>query len=289
MSLLRRIFAHGLRPAWELTPGGVIWKLLPTSTGRLIGEARDPDRKTLTLFGVEPSEGITLFRDLTLEEPWWIALEMTIGDLAVLHRFPRPDMPSARGATVVECATGRVLWSDPALRVIRGDSRAALAEREHPLSGSTLELIDPSDGRTIETLGDDLERAHAFQAGRDDTRIWEGWVPSLPLSEEDPGHDEARRQIAREVREAIGAPFIARHGGYMVASVEEPTRTSAEARLANRVDTHLLILRDGRLRYRETIGRAQPISGEEAMFIWNGELIFIRDRRTLVGIPLIEP
>ena len=105
MKLLQRIFGRGLPPGWEITPGGIVWKLQPTPGGILIGEARDVEARTLSLFAVRPSTGEEIFTGIRLDEPWWIALEMTIGEIAILHSFPQPDMPTALGATAVDCAT----------------------------------------------------------------------------------------------------------------------------------------------------------------------------------------
>lgn len=287
MKLFQRIFEPTLPIAWELTPGAIIWKMLPTPAGRLVGESRDPDRRTLTLFSIDTRSGVTLFRDRALEEPWWIALEMTIGEVGILQRFPRPDLPRAQGAVAVDAASGLTLWEHPGARLLCGGNGQALAELHDDRAGISLAIVDVRNGAVIEDLGDDLERATAFQEACDEEAIWREWISATPLTGNDSRLGGLGDHIGRYVANPLGAPFMAECGAYRVITVQQRGRT-ADAALANLVDTILLVFHGDRLLHRERVSRSAPIAGEEIFFIWNRELIYVRDRQTLVGLPLIK-
>lgn len=275
-----------MAPAWKITPGDMIWKLQPTPQGILIGESRDVDRKTMSLFAVRTSDGKPLFSGVGLHDPWWVALEMTVGEVAILHGFPRPDLPGALGATAVDCASGEILWRDDGIRVLCGAEEIALVRRGDSPERNRLALIDVRTGALLEEIGEDLERAAAFQAACEASSLWPGWISAEPLDGNDPGAGQISELLARQLKEPRGAAEFARYGPYSVLGAHARSRASASAMLGNMVDAHLLILRDERIVFHEIVTPEAPAPEGDIFFIWNGMLIFIRERRTLVGINL---
>lgn len=286
MSFLKRIFGKTLSPSWELTPGHMIWKLQPTEGGILFGESRDVDSKRLTLFAVRPAEGKMLFNDIALEEPWWVALEMTIGEVAVLHSFPRPDLPNAIGTTALDCATGAVLWRDDAIRVLGGIEELALVQRGNAFDWSALALVDARTGVVLEEIGESPERVEAFQQACAAGGKWDGWISSEEPEAGSPMEITLASQLSPLIKDRRGNMEFAELNGYTVVAAHARSRRSAEAMLAGSVDTHLLILEGDRPLFHEIITRDAPGPSGDIFFIWHGMLIFIRDRRTLVGINL---
>ncbi len=286
MNLLQRIFGRPVSAAWEVTPGDLIWKLQPAPGGILIGESRDVDQKRMSLFAIRTSHGEQLFSGIRLHDPWWVALEMTIGEVAILHGFPRPDLPGALGATAVDCASGEILWRDDGIRVLCGTEEIALVRRGDSPERNRLALIDVRTGALLEEIGEDLERAAAFQAACEGSSLWHGWISAAPPDGSDPAAGQISELLARQLKEPRGAAEFARYGRYTVVGAHARSRASASAMLGNLVDAHLLILRDERAVFHEIVTREAPAPEGDIFFIWNGMLIFIRERRTLVGINL---
>jgi|GEM_PF-2092573 len=286
VNLLQRIFGRRPATAWEIEPGDIIWKLQPTPGGILVGEARDVDRRTMSLFAMRPMEGKLLFSDVRLHDPWWVALEMTIGEVAILHAYPRPDLPNAAGATAVDCATGEVLWRDDGLRVLCGTQELALVQRGGSHDWSSLALIDARSGVVLEEIGASPERTEAFQQTCAAVTEWPDWINSDTLDEDHPESGEIGPILDRLLPARRRPVEIGRYAGYTVLGVHVPSRRSADAMLANLVDTHLLILRDGRPVHQEIVTEDAPGPSSDIFFIWNGVLIFIRNRRRLAGITL---
>jgi hypothetical protein len=286
MEFLKRIFTSQRSPDWERAPGDMIWKLLPTPAGILVGESRDPERKTMSLFAVEVASGEMLFSGKGLDEPWWIALELTIGEIAVLHRYPRPDLPNAIGATIVDCRNGEVLWSNDNIRIICGIDEIALALRGAALDTRQLLFLDARTGAVIEEIGDDMARAQEFQNICAERSVLHGWVNSEPFSDDHPRFDSLSRIIRREIVEQRGEAHVAEYGDFTVIGAHERSRRSADAMLQGRVDSVLLLLDGDRVVYSERIATDATAPADDLFFIWNGKLMFIRDRRVLAAINL---
>lgn len=285
MKFLDRIFGPTLSPTWEFSPGGVIWKLQPTTGGILAGEARDVDAKRLSLFALQHRTGSTLFRDVVLNEPWWIALEMTIGEIAVLHRYPRPDLPSALGVVAVDLANGTTLWENDSLRVICGLEEVALARRGESIDSPSLQFIDLRSGQLLES---DVEigRAREFQSLCEISGGIDGWTSSEEVEATSPEGIAIARIAGVNCEEIRGTIESAEHGPFTVASLHIRSRRSANAMLAGRVDNLLLVIRDGRVLYRETAVPDAPAPSSDSFFIWNCTLSYVRAGKTLVGIEL---
>ncbi len=286
MSILKRIFKSKLSPDWEFTPGATIWKLQVTESGILFGESRDTDAKQLSLFSINLADGTENFRDKTLTEPWWIALEMVVGDVAIMHRFPKPDMPNAQGATVVDCVTGDILWEDEAIRVLCGTEEIILANNGAALRGHDLRLMDARTGAVLEELGDDLAKAEEFQYACAATNSWEGWISSEELSDDDPRFGKSNGLLDRHIEERRGIAESASYGPYTIVSASRRSKSSPEAMLANLVDTLLLVFKETTLIHRDMIATNAPGPSRDTFFIRNGQLIYIREGRTLVALNL---
>jgi hypothetical protein len=286
LSLLQRIFGRTLSPAWEIAPGEIVWKLQPTGSGVLLGESRDVERKMMTIFALRPAEGRTLFSGVALDEPWWVALEMTIGDVAIFHSFPRPDLPNAIGATAIDCATGEVLWRDDTMRVLCGVEELALVQRGDTLDFSSLALIDVRSAAVLEEIGQNPERVGAFQQACAAPAQWSGWINAEEVEQGSPAAITIESYLSPIIKERRGTIESAELNGYTIAAAHSRSRRSADAMLGGAVDTHLVVASEGRVQYHEIITKDAPGPAGDSFFIWNGVLVFIRDRRTLVGINL---
>jgi hypothetical protein len=284
VKLLDRLFGGRLAPSWEVTPGATLWKLEVTPKGRLIGEARDLEAKRMSLFGVDLEEGSLLFNRLELDEPWWVALDAVIGEIAIAHHYPKPDMPSQLGATAIDVADGAILWRDQSLRVVCGSSEILLAERGGPSVASDFVFVDARTGTVLETADD--ERAQLFQQACDDTARWRGWISAEPIEESDPLYATLAPLLDRLLDDRRGLPEVATHGRFTVVSTYARSRRSADAMLQGQIDNVLLVIEDDRVAYRETIASGLLAATTDSFFIRNGVLFFIRNGRTLVAVRL---
>ena len=284
MKLLDRLFGGRLVPSWEVTPGATLWKLEVTREGRLVGEARDLEAKRMSLFGVDLEEGTLLFNRVELDESWWVALDAVVGEIAIAHHYPKPDMPSMLGATAIDASDGTVLWHDETLRVVCGTSEILLAERGGPTVKNDFVFIDARTGAVIETADD--ERAGVFAGACDDSSRWSGWASAEPMDESSDGARAMLALLDRTLEERRGTPEIATHGRFTVISTYARSRRSADAMLQGQLDNVLLVIDEGRIAFRETIASGLLAATTDSFFLRNGILYFIRNGRTLVALRL---
>lgn len=289
MKLINRILGRRYAPIWEHSPGATVWKLQPTTpSGILFGESRDTEAKETTIFALRPSTGKLLYSGIALDEPWWIALEMTIGDVAIFHRFPKPDLPNAMGTVAVNCTDGSILWSNNELRVLCGIEELALVQRGESLDWSNLALIDIRTGAVLEEIGEHAERVAGFQEACSRTTLWDGWINSAQIDPETPEGIEVLALLKGEITDLRGPVEYRRHGPVTAVTASTPSRRGSAATLNNLVDTHLLLFSEGRVIHRDTLAQVSPSAVGDLFFIWNDLLIAIRDRSTLVCYDLRE-
>src|SRR5450759_102613 len=99
-----------LKPAWSYTTEGVLWRLLFSETNFIVGEDRDTEKKEVSFFCLNASNGDVLWKDISFAEPWWIGIEGIVHGKVFLHGFKKPDMPEHGRIIAVDLGTGRELW-----------------------------------------------------------------------------------------------------------------------------------------------------------------------------------
>ncbi len=231
---------------------------------------------------MRPSTGELLYSGISLDEPWWIALEMTIGEVAIFHRFPKPDLPNAMGTVAVDCTNGSILWSNNEIRVLCGIEELALVQRGESLDWTNLALVDIRTGAVLEEIGEDAERVAGFQEACSATTLWNGWINSSVVDPDSAEGIEVLALVGEEFTELRGPIEYGRHGSITIATASTPSRRGPSASLNNLVDTHLLLFSEGKALHRDTLAHASPSAVGDLFFIWNDLLIAIRDRTTLV-------
>ncbi len=282
MGLLDRFRRRSLVKPWEVRPGGAIWRLQPTTDGLIVGESRDVNRKRLSLFGLRPSTGELLWSGLTFEEPWWIALETTIGTVAIVHRYPQPDRPETRGCIAVDSHTGAILWEDRMGRILFGDGATALVQRGAPTDWDDVSMVDLRDGSEQRRLGGQMEEVLAYQKACGDQKRWDGWTSATVV----PADSEAWGRTLSEFRVPTDRPLVgdvetATYRDWQVMTVQ-----SVSAADPANIVTMLYLRRGQRNVLRQQLHVGRSGSSGDTFFIWCGVLMAIRDGDTLIGLDL---
>lgn len=282
VGLFDRLRNRALPRRWEQSPGGAIWRLQPTVGGVLIGEARAVQERRLSLFAIRPDSGDLLWSGLEFDEPWWIALETTIGDVALLHRYPRPDRPETCGCIAVDALDGHILWEDRTGRAIFGDGSTLLLQRGEPTDWSDAAIVDVRTGEPLRTIQDRLDDVLDYQEACGDQKRWQGWVGM----EEIPGGAEGWEELLGR----LGVPRSATIVGSLERATYGPwsaivVHTTAE-RGASGITSMLYLLRDDKVFLRQELHAGSPGPSGDSFFIWNGVLMAVRNGTSLLGIDL---
>jgi hypothetical protein len=96
----------------------MIWRLLPAPGKRFIGEEREISQKSVSFFCIEQETGTIRWRNLRLQEPWWIGIEAVHKDVVLLHEYAMPDLPDHKKIHALDLSSGRTLWQNEELRYL---------------------------------------------------------------------------------------------------------------------------------------------------------------------------
>ncbi len=110
--MLKSIFTKKIQPVWKYSSENILWRILFSDTNFLVGEERDVTNKKTSFFCIDEKNGKILWKNLTLDEQWWIGIEAIVGDKIYFHNFGKPDMPEHKNIIAIELLTGKVLWQN---------------------------------------------------------------------------------------------------------------------------------------------------------------------------------
>ncbi len=267
------------RPAWTYSTRGVLWRLQTGSPEFLVGEDRIPDAKTVSYFCLDRVTGIPRWEGFALREGWWSGVEAVAAGVVLFHGFASPDLPLHSGLTAVALASGSILWSRPAIRLLRVEARSVLVARGWP-GGDVVERLDGETGAVLE--GGISVRPSAVIT---DDFPMELPRPLVEAEVVDPGLLAALGRVVPESvrRESV---LFAHDGRSCVVSFSEPLSPVSGGERASR--SMLVVLGGPRWEevFSDVIQPAAVAVTPEPFFCQNGVLYFVRERSTLVAVPL---
>ena len=188
MKLFRRT-SQPWPPAWAHDAGAVIWRFLFDGEGRIIGEARDPERKQARFFCLRERDGAVIWDDLRLGEPWWVGIEGVDAGRLYLHGYRKPDMPQHLGITAVDIPSGEQLWHNDEYAFVLALNGEVYAARE-TFGGMQFYRLSAGDGSVAEEFGQDMNRINTLRREINEEDIFRGYRYPEPLGDNHP-HGEA--------------------------------------------------------------------------------------------------
>lgn len=275
-----------LRPSWEFSTQGVLWRLHPAPGSKFVGEERDLASRTATFFCLDAETGVPLWRGEKFGDGWWTGLSGIFRGVLLLHGFATPDLPEEKKIIAVDLLSGRELWRNDEFTFLgvkdgivigsRRTQRGREIARMTLLDGSIEGVVGPEEGPFLPREADDDER------GGGDTRypvtIEAAEGQSLPMRDLLRG---ARPDLANE-----GPLEYLEHGaavvfGHAVAEASAGSGTAAFASLLTVVEKAT-----GRTLYRDTLERSLPFPARGSIMMRGRFLYYIRDRRTITAVAM---
>ncbi len=272
-----------IEPTWQYRAKSWLWHLRPTDAGAIVGEERDPVRKVVTFFSVNRDTGAVFWRDASFVDQWWTGIEAVHRDMLFLHGFVTPELPQHRGITAVDLVTGRKLWERPELRFAGARDDRLLAAEGNPAS-ERLCSISRATGQTEAWVGTEDALKFADQSAELNEPMHFP-VPVEAVAAIDPSIEACVRTRLAGVQVA-GPISVLVHGARCVISFHEHVNfpdvrkphynniLMVVDRKAEKV-VFSMILDAG-------IGSLVP----EPFFVQRNTLFCIRERRTLLALPL---
>lgn len=276
MSIVRK---GNRKPLWVHTVEGVLWRVVPTGRGVLVCETRDVEKKMTHFAGVNQTNGRLVWQNSSLGEQWWLGVEAVCGDVLLLHKFAKPDMPEHRGMLAVDVGSGQLLWQNDELKFqAAGDDFFVASQRS--LTG---EQFFQFDHRTARVLREVASRATEW--GNISGRMEKQLFP-LPLSRLEPENSAIAARIRShcDAKNVVGAVEYIEHERALAFSFHERRSSSSDEYAA--LDHRLIILSNDDMIFSDIIKRNSPVFVPDSFFVENDLLFFVRERTKLTAVPL---
>jgi len=271
---------------WKYVANGMIWRLFFTERGRVVGECRNQDTKTVSFFCLEEESGKPLWQDLNLEETWWVGIEAVLNDTLLLHTYASPDMPEHRGIRAYDTQTGVLRWRNDNVTFWFGFGDRVFAYRDLFEKRVGYE-IGLQTGELKATYDESLRELHALRGEAIESQSDSAVTPPEIMSDDalDPSilalvnRTVKRRKIAGNV-EYIKQNDVLAFNYHILA------RTSAGQ--SQSFENHLFIYRlpQGTCAFSDIIGRDLKAYVPDSFFVRRSRLFFVKDQHTLTTLRL---
>ena len=139
-----------------------IWRILITDSNKLIIEDRDIDKKQAYFNCLEAETGNLIFRNLQLEEKYWLGIETIYKDIIYFHKFAKPDMPGHKVIIAFDIASRQILWQTDNYNFlfIYDDKLYSFRQK---FEGREFFTLDYLTGELIDNLGSDATQVNQLK------------------------------------------------------------------------------------------------------------------------------
>ncbi len=290
MGILSIFKSARIKPLWQFqtaAPSVIFWKLLISPDGILAGEERDTEEKTASLFALDVESGKMLWRGAKLDEGWWFNSEKATAANIFIQKFRKPDMPEPQGIIALDIHSGAMRWEQPDVSMLFEHEQKVYAQRE-AMGRKEFFAIDSITGEVLEAYGSGRENILAMQNMIVDTDVHS--VYSMPITPDDEIFTAISTVLTDvlDVNELRGTIDFAEFGKYIIFSYHERIINRPEAMLGNLLRNHLKVLDTelGEIVYSDEPNGETPYPVPENFFIHRGILIYVKEKREVIGIPL---
>lgn len=272
-----------IKPAWRYKTVGVVWRLVPTSSGKLIGESRDLQKKVVSFFCVNRKTGEVLWEEATFGEQWWIGIEAVHEETLLLHKFATPELPEHQSIIAVDVLAGTKLWQNDELKLEAVKEAALYASRRTPRGDRQVLRLDYRTGKILAEIEDMEAGVTILDPQLPDLQDPEMPQPLFDLTTlNSPTNISIREHCNTEL--LVGPVECIEQPRHLIFSYYEPVSPSSKDRLNNILK--ILDRQSDTIVFSETICRNSSAAVPENFFVQEGMLFFIRERSELIAIGL---
>jgi hypothetical protein len=251
--------------------------------GMLLGECRDPENKVASFFCLEMASGKVLWRDLRLDEPWWVGIEAVQKNVVLLHAFAKPDMPEHKGIRAFDVASGAQLWRNDDAAYWFGYGDRVIAYRDFFERRVGYE-IDLQSGRLLKTHEGTLDELHELRRhAAEDLSHSEVMLPEIFVEDSEPA---LAALIGKETKgkEISGRVEYICHQDVLMFNfhVQMRDRFGESPKLENNLIVYRLT--NKKRVFAEVIGRDLAGYVPDSFFVKHPFVVFIKDRKILTAL-----
>jgi hypothetical protein len=145
-----------LKKNYKFDNGRQIWRIIPTNSGKLIIEEREPEKKQVYFHCLSIDSGKKILSNFQLDDSFWVGVEAVHGDIIYFHKFAKPDMPKHRGIFAYDILKKEFLWNNPEL-IFLFLYKDRIYTYSDKFEGRDYYAINPSTGEIVEDVGSNYE------------------------------------------------------------------------------------------------------------------------------------
>ncbi len=246
---------------------GTIWNIVAhPERAMLIIEARDEESKTVRFSAYDIGSDAFLWKDLEMEEKWWVNVSAVAGDVVLFTIYVDGQNPDRKSVVALDLITRNMLWwrNNFAFSAVSDN----IVQGADTQAGMKFLALDVRTGEPLEFRGE-LPGKENFLLRR----------PLQYLQES--GHFETVAQFLKMKLgvQAISAIEYLEAGGFVVMSFY-----ADKGSLANYL---FVVDQTGTMCLSEKIGEQLKGIGLDTFFLFAGYLIFVKNKRELVSYKLV--
>jgi hypothetical protein len=282
MGFLEFLKGRSLRPRWKYEARGIIWRVIPTASGKIVGEERDVSEKKARFFCLNQHTGEVFWEGLTLEEQWWIGIETVHQDLILFHGFSTPDLPGHKMIIAVDVLTGRTVWQNKEMTFVAALGESVFASND-TIQGRIYCVLDCRTGMVLRDVAEDDEEMRGAQHIPVFEAANEILLPT-PVSDSDP----LTMAIAAHanVDATAGGSEALDWEDLVVLSYCEKTRESTDEQLNLRNIIKVVNKTNGNVLFTEILDSNSSVHMSESFFIQHSVLYFVKGQNELTAVHL---
>ena len=268
-----------VEPVWAFEAAGVLWRILITDNGLIIGEDRDKDKKTVSFFCIDSLTGNVLWKDVRFAEPWWIGLEAIHKEIVFIHEYAAPDMPGHKKIYALDIKTGRQAWSNENVQFLFAHADRVYTAKEK-FEGRELYEVDLGTGTTVQKV-----EASYLNVLKEDAP-----VPASPIELPSPVAGDAgfnqvfdsaiKRVIAKKRRLAFAETMT--KNGCLIAAFYDSAIGATEPSFGQ----HLFVAdaSNGKILFQDQLNSGTNMAVPDAFLCIQNMCYYIKNRKLLCAI-----
>ena len=171
-----------------------IWRLLLTTSDKLLIETRDTDNKEVFFSCLDANTGKPIFENFQLDEIFWIGIETTYKEVIFFHKFAKPDMPGHKEIIALDLNTQKILWqTDEYAFLFIYDEK--VYSFKQLFEGQKFFSLNYKTGELIEELESDYSRIDDLSGKSEIENHYDDYIFPLKYSDEFIDNEEIRNII----------------------------------------------------------------------------------------------
>ncbi len=150
-----------LKKTFSFTDKNQIWRLLISDSDKILIETRHIEKKEVFYHTIDLLTGKFIFKNLQLEEKYWIGVEAIYKDKIIFHHYAKPDMPEHKQIIVYDLNENKILWKNKnySFLTVLDDKIYAFRRK---FEGKDVFVLDYLTGEIIESIGNDPAKVNSI-------------------------------------------------------------------------------------------------------------------------------